>query len=771
MRTALLVTSALVSVVLASPAQAQESAAEEADEGGIAEIVVTAQRREESLQKAAVAVSAVTGDDLVKTGISDTLGLSRMVPSLAVTPTGGTTSFVLRGVGTLAANSFAENAVAFNFNGVYVGRPTAPIGSLYDLQRVEVVKGPQGTLYGRNATGGAINVLPNKPKLGELGGSLMLEYGNYDSKRGQAALNLPLGETVAVRLASQIVDRDGYLSDGYDDEKGEAFRASVLFEPSDDFSALLMADYFHQGGQGAGHVLIPTATFAAPALDARIGGADPIAANAIRAFASTLFAPPFCGGLGGFVTSGCIAIPGTNGFNDSTFWGVSATVEGDLGFGKLTVIPAYRRTESNYRMFLPGFQGEVTDEGDQMSLEVRLASNDDGRFRYVLGGYYFWEQQAADNYFNQGQLSNARFDPRLKTESIAAFGQFTFDVADTFRLVAGGRYTKEDKSQFTSVFTGGRPLPQTPAPPAAFTAAPFSGALSFNKFTWKAGVEWDAGPQSLVYANVSTGFKTGGFFVAAPPNNTFNPEELTAYTVGTKNRFFDNKLQLNLEAFYWDYKDQQITFVGGIRGSNGIFAQGGITVNAGQSRMYGAELDLVFAPTSNDLFSANVQYLDGKYNSLLTAAFSTTGAPVVTGCTVTGSRLANPGVNGARFYDTDCAGKPTINSPKWSANLAYEHTFDLGGDLALVAGARAQIQSSQFFNVNFIEAEKQGSYAMADAFLTLEGPDRKWSLTAFINNLTDETVLARTGTRPILNFSVATLRPPRTFGIRGTFNF
>jgi iron complex outermembrane receptor protein len=771
MRTALLVSSALVSVVLVSPAKAQEPASEETAAGGIAEIVVTAQRREESLQKAAVAVSAVTGDDLVKTGISDTLGLSRMVPSLAVTPTGGTTSFVLRGVGTLAANSFSENAVAFNFNGVYVGRPTAPIGSLYDLQRVEVVKGPQGTLYGRNATGGAINVLPNKPKLGELGGSLMLEYGNYNSKRGQAALNLPIGDTLAVRVATQIVDRDGYLSDGYDDEQGEAFRASALFEPSDDFSALLMADYFHQGGKGAGHVLIPTATFAAPALDARIGGADPVAANAIRAFASTLFAPPFCGGLGGFVTSGCIAIPGTDGFNDQTFWGVSATVEGNLGFGKLTVIPAYRRTDSNYRMYLPGFQGEVSDLGDQMSLEVRLASNDDGRLRYVLGGYYFWEQQAADNYFNQGQLSNARFNPRLKTESVAAFGQFTYDVADTFRLVAGGRYTKEDKSQFTSVFTGGRPLPQTPVPPAAFTAAPFSGALSFNKFTWKAGVEWDAGPQSLVYANVSTGFKTGGFFVAAPPNNTFNPEELTAYTIGTKNRFFDNKLQLNLEAFYWDYKDQQITFVGGIRGSSGIFAQGGTTVNAGQSRMYGAELDLVFAPTSNDLFSANVQYLDGKYDSLLTAAFSTTGAPVVTGCTVTGSRLANPGVNGARFYDTDCAGKPTINSPKWSANLAYQHEFDLGGDLGLIAGARAQIQSSHYFNVNFIEAEKQGGYATTDAFLTLEGPDGKWSLTAFVNNLTDETVLARTGTRPILNFSVATLRPPRTFGVRGTFNF
>lgn len=769
MRLALLTTSALVSVALAAPALAQEAAAD--DEGGIEEIVVTAQRREESLQKAAVAVSAVTGDGLIEAGVSDTNGLSKLVPALAVTPTGGTTSFVLRGVGTLSGNSFAENAIAFNFNGVYVGRPTAPIGSLYDLQRVEVVKGPQGTLYGRNATGGAINVLPNRPKLGEFGGSATLEYGNYNSLKGQGALNIPLGESLALRVATQIVDRDGYLSDGYDDEQGEAFRGSLLFQPSDDFSALLVADFFHQGGKGAGHVLIPTATIAAPALEDRIGGADPTAINVIRNLAATIPAPPFCGGAGGFVTSGCVSTPLTDGLFDQSIWGVSATIEGNLGFGKLTVIPAYRRTESYYRTYLPGFLGDVTDESDQMSLEVRLSSTGDGPLSYVLGGFYYWEQQAADNYFSQGQLSNTRFNPRLKTESKAVFGQLTYDLTDSFRLVAGGRYTSEQKSQFTSVFSGGRPLAQTPIPPAPFTATPFTGELSFSKFTWKAGVEFDAGPQSLIYANVSTGFKTGGFFVAAPPNNTFAPEELTAYTIGAKNRFLDNKLQLNLEAFYWDYTDQQITFVGGIRSSAGIFAQGGTTVNAGQSRIYGAEVELVFAPTRHDQFSANVQYLDGKYDSLVTAAFSATGAPVPTGCTVTGSRLANPGVNTARFFDTDCSGKPTINSPKWSATLAYEHTFDLGGDMALVAGARAQIQSSQFYNVNFIEAEKQGGYAMADAFLTLEGPNKNWSLTAFVNNITDEAVFARTGTRPILNFSIATLRPPRTYGVRASVNF
>lgn len=750
------------------PNAAEPSASDDNQtEGGLGEIIVTAERRSESLQRTALAVSAVTGDDLVASGVSEATGLSKLVPALQVQPSGGSsTSFYLRGVGTQSGNSFAENAVAFNFNGVYVGRPTAPAGTFYDLQRVEVVKGPQGTLYGRNATGGAINVLPARPKLGELSGNVTLEYGSYDNKRGSGALNVPLGEKAALRFATQIVDRDGYLSDGYDDEKGKAFRASLLLEPSSDWSMLLVADYFDQNGKGPGNVLIPTATFAAPALSDRIGGSDPIAQAAAAVAARTLPGNPACGGLGNLVNSGCVRLPQGDGFLDNTFWGVSATIEGNVGFGTLTVLPAYRRTDTNFRTYLPGFLGEIKDTAEQMSLEVRLASNADQPLRYVLGGFFYSEDQVAQNYFAQGDLSTQRFHPNLKTESIAAFGQFTYDLTDTFRLVAGGRYTKEDKSQFTTSASGGRPAAINPP-----LGAPFSGALSFEKFTWKAGLEWDAGPASLVYANVATGFKTGGFFVANPPENTFAPEKLTAYTLGTKNRFLGNKLQVNLEAFYWDYTDQQVTFVGGIRTANGTFANGGVTVNAGKSRIYGAELDLAYQVFDSGRLTANVQYLNGRYNSLQTAVFSGPGNPVPTGCTVVASRLANPGVNNARFFDTDCSGKPTVQSPKWVANIGYEHAFDLGGDMELVATARTNISSGYFLNVNFIPTEKQGSFMTSDLMLTLEGPDDRWSLSAYVNNLENETIFARAGTRPILNFSYATLRAPRTYGARVGFRF
>lgn len=768
MRALLLATSAIALLVVPAAAFAQDSTASTAEaerNEGLGEIVVTAQRREESLQRAAVAVTAVTGDDLTKSGITETANLGRLVPSLVVQPTGGTTSFFLRGVGTNSQNSFAENAVAFNFNGIYVGRPTAPAGVFYDLERVEVVKGPQGTLYGRNATGGAINVIPKKPVLGRFRGEGLLEYGNYDSKKASLALNLPFGDAVALRLAGQIVDRDGYISDGYDDDKGEAVRASLLIEPSDRWSMTLVADYYNQHGKGGGAVLLSEARYAVPPLEDRVSVSDPRAQAAVRNLASRLFAPPFCGGLGNFVNSGCIDLARTDGFLDNKFYGVSATIVGDMGFGTLTVIPAWRRSDVNFRTYLPGFAGDVTDDAEQVSLEVRLSSKEDQPLRYVLGAFYFGENQVTENFFRQGTISTTRFTPRLETDSIAVFGQLTFEITEAVRLVAGGRYTKEDKSQFTATAAGGLPGPVLPP-----LSAPFTGDLSFEKFTWKAGVEWDAGPQSLIFANVATGFKSGGFFVAQPPNNNFAPETLTAYTLGAKNRFFNNKLQLNIEAFYWDYKDQQITFVGGVRTGTGIFAQGSTTVNAGKSRIYGAEFEARFAPSRNDLFNLNVQYLNGKYKQLTTANFSPTGAPVTTGCTTVGSRLANPGINAARFFDIDCSGRPTVNSPKWAINLGYERTFALTGDINLIFGARGNIESSRFLNSNFRAEERQGSFAMADVYATLESAGG-WSVTGFVNNVTDKEVLARAGTRPILDFPVGTLRPPRTYGVRFGLKF
>jgi iron complex outermembrane receptor protein len=354
----------------------------------------------------------------------------------------------------------------------------------------------------------------------------------------------------------------------------------------------------------------------------------------------------------------------------------------------------------------------------------------------------------------------------VETESKAVFGQLTFDLTETFRLVGGARYTEESREQLTALASGGLPGPVNPP-----LGTPFPGSLDFSKATWKAGVEWDAAERSLLYASVATGFKAGGFFVASPPNNTFAPEEMMAYTIGAKNRFLDNRLQLNLEAFYWDYEDQQISFVGGISTPTGI-APGAVTINAGQARMQGAEAELQFALGGSGLFTANVQYLDGEYESLVYTALSASGAPIRSGCSVAGSRQANPGTpNPSRLFDLDCSGKPTVNSPEWTANLGYEHTFRFGGNKGLVIGARTRLESSRYVNIDYLPEQHQDSYHISDAFITFQGPDERWTLTAFVNNIEDETVISGAFTRPVLQTVYGSLQPPRTYGGRFTYRF
>ncbi|MDO6415323.1 TonB-dependent receptor [Sphingomonas sp. BIUV-7] len=754
---------ALAQPQASEPASGQQGAADappapEQDMQGITDIVVTAQRRSESLQRAAIAATAVTGNALVNAGVSDPSQLTKLIPALTVQPVGISSSFFIRGVGATAINSFQENAVAFSVGGVFYARPTAPAATFYDLDRVEVLKGPQGTLYGRNATGGAINVIPRLPKLNSFGADLTAEYGNFDSKKVQGGINLPLGQTVAIRVAGQVVDRDGYLSDGYNDEKSQAVRASILFQPSSDFSMLLAADYAHQGGKGVGGVLFASpVTPNVPSPGQRVGAADPTITAQLQqvTFNQFSFIPPFSS-LPPATIRNVVTVPAQNGYQRSDFYGTSLTTNGDMGFADLTTILAYRKSKPDILTYAPGFPGRLVEDDDQMSAEIRLSSKDTGPLRYVLGAFYFWEKQNGYNNYNQGLLANTEYYPRLETTSKAVFGQLTYALADGFRLVGGGRYTKEDKSltgttRNTSFFI--------PNPPSV----PINGDLSFDKFTWKGGFEWDAGPRSLVYGNVSTGFKAGGFYPSAGAN-TYKPETLTAYTLGSKNRFFENKLQLNLEAFYWRYRDQQISYVGPIEATPGNFAQAGVTVNAGKARMYGAEAELVFQPTQRDTFGATVQYLNARYQSLVYNGISTSGAPLVTSCTVANdARRPTPPT---RLFVVDCSGKPGVYSPKWTANVSYEHRFALGGKYELIAGARSRLETSAWLNLDYLSYQKRGGYSTSDAYLTLTAPDGRWSITGFVNNVEDNVVKAGGLTRPIVNTTILTVTPPRTYGVR-----
>ena len=303
----------------------------------------------------------------------------------------------------------------------------------------------------------------------------------------------------------------------------------------------------------------------------------------------------------------------------------------------------------------------------------------------MLGGYLFDENVTARQFFDQASNST-RINSDLDTRSYAVFGQATYSLTDTFRLTAGLRYTHDNKQQNTLAIT--RPFvgfvpPAFPAFTPIFVEIPTNATtdVNFNKITWRAGVEWDIAPRSLFYATVSTGFKSGVLY-AAQGRNYSNPETLTAYTVGIKNRFFGNRLQFNVEAFYWDYKDQQISHLGPVQvattPAGPIFGPVFLTENAGAATIYGAEFELQWQPTRNDVLVANLQYLHTNYDELNYQFYSTSGAPPVLGCPFTSSTQIGASPI-ARIFNVNCSGRPVVNAPKFALNLRLSAHIRSGG--------------------------------------------------------------------------------------------
>lgn len=751
----------------APPKQSPEVAAPA--EGGttIQDIVVTAARRAENAQRAALSIQALSSEALARANFTRVEDLNAVAPGVSISTAGAYPLIYVRGVGNYGTQAYSEGAVAFNLDGVYVSRSWATRGMFYDLDRVEVLKGPQGTLYGRNASGGAINVITARPKLGSVNGFAEVEAGNFDLIQGTAAVNVPLNDKLALRASGQVVSRSGYLTDGYEDQKTQSGRLQLLFEPTTDFSLLLNANYQHAGGKGSGPVLVY------PKLpgDPWRGGTDPSVIAIMRA-------QPGIGPI--------LSVPAKDGFLDTDVYAVGAEMNWNLGFAKLTLIPAYRDGKLNNRSYAPSFLSENHEHDKQTSAEARLGNESD-KLKWVAGLYFFNENQSSiDNNPLQRVVQGVnasrtgKFDSQ--TRSYAAFGQATYSLSDQFRLTGGLRYTNERKE----ISGGFSSLTRPAAPPAApclpdrvfdtQTEPPFfcrqdvalTGRQEYNSVTYKAGVEYDLTPHSLAYANVSTGFKSGGFY-SAPPPNTFRPEKVSAIEGGVKNRFFDNRLQVNIEAFYWRYRDHQESHIGPTS-LPGFFTF--LTENAGRAKSYGVDLDVVYLPTANDELGFKVEFNESKYDSFVYTYPTANFGPPVAACAV------GPLTNGRQIVD--CSGKRLIHAPLWSGTADYSHSFDLGSG-RLTATIGVQFASTSFLAIDFIEAERQKAYALADFDLTYKPLGQRWAISAFVHNIANSAVLTTIAKSPFVNGAdplagpqglvVGALRAPRTFGGRIRLNF
>ena len=802
---------AVLAAVPTSAALAQESAGASAggNEGGIAEILVTAQRVEESAQRTPIAISVVSGDELVREAVHRPEDLSRLVPSLSITNTGGPYSvFFVRGVGNSTLNAYSDPGVAFNYDGVYIARPSSTTGTFYDLDRVEVLKGPQGTLYGRNATGGAINVIPARPRKGETSANLVASYGNYDAFSMQGALNLATGENSAFRVSGNYVKRDPLLDDGTGDLDEYGFRAQFATDLGS-ADLRIAADYAHQGGVGSfsTYAGVATPTFGPTGfagynfIPSGFGPDNGILSPESQAYGQALFVRQ-AGRAGKYIEG--------RPYNDNDYWGVLAELNVDVGPGTLTVLPAYRESTLD-NLFTAGMNGAKTNEKDkQTSLEVRYAGNIGDRADIVVGGYYFRERISTYTYFSQFTLVPYQ-DFDTATDSYAAFGKLTYEVAPGFRLTAAGRYTWDKKkfdgtSDVYILFCGNPganppnlcptlpfiPLVDTAAELRAFYAnagipvtnvplyvlppvaggsqtAPFvlNAPISINnrklnneKFTYRLAAEYEFSPTNMIYASYETGYHSGGF-AFAKGLETYKPETLDAWTIGSKNRFANNTVQLNLEGFYWKYHDQQISQFGYDLGTppTTVF----LTRNIGEATMYGVDVDLQVLPTPNTLLGANVQYLHSNYDSFVYYV-PNQGLPPITTC---GTSPTTQTINGStvNVFEVDCSGKSALNAPKWSINVSGAQTVPLG-DYKVVLQADGRYRSKAEIDGSFNPFLMAKSTTTADASVTFGPEDDRWYITGFINNIGDKRRLSTVSLVTNVNAFLTTYEAPRTYGIR-----
>ncbi|MEI9852690.1 MAG: TonB-dependent receptor [Sphingomonas sp.] len=612
-------------------------------------------------------------------------------------------------------------------------------------------------------------MLTRRPDLGEVNGYASIEVGDYGRRVAGGALNVPIGDSAALRGAFQIVKRDGYFDDGSDDEDSQSFRLTGTAELTPELKATLFAHYNHLGGRGSGAALLPLGT-----TPVRGGIGDPAVTAIFNNALLNRILPPA-------LQPAIRPLPQDQLDTDIDSWGVSAEIEWHTALGTLTVVPAFEKLKQE--VFLTSFSFWVGGAGDhtnqeQFSLEARFASDEDQPLRWLVGGYYLKDKndfvQNTDNQFLG--VNRQVGDPT--TEALAGFGQLTLDVASGLRLSGGLRYTIETKSlsgwQDRYFLPAGprvpNPIVMTPGP-APTPDFSIDSENTWRNATWKLGVEWDAGRHSLVYANVGTGFKAGGFFYASS-DNSYEPEKVVSYTIGTKNRFLDNRLQLNAEAFYLDYTNQQFGFVSTIDGG-GIPVTGFQIRNVGASSIKGAEAELTFLVTRTTELQLNAQYLDSKFDEFVYPALDLSGqfglppgaiAPQ-TGC---------PFTRTGGVYSIDCGGRPLIQAPEWTLGAAIEQTIPLPGGGEFVLGVRSRYESERWTALNYVPAQLSAGHTRTDLNIAYHTPGDTLELAAFVNNVENEDVPQLSFVHPLYpTFPVvtSTLRPPRTFGVRARANF
>ncbi|MDB5582984.1 MAG: hypothetical protein JWR80_8160 [Bradyrhizobium sp.] len=738
-----------------SPARAQAAPETAVDDGSaIRDIVVTARRRAERAQATPISITAVSGDELKARSVATAADLQQIVPGLSMTQNVSdafSVNWQLRAQSATDANSINDAPVSVYSDGVFLNSLAGVLSaSVVDLERVEVLKGPQGTLYGRNTTGGGVNFYTHQP-VDRWEGQMTAGAGSYNAYEASGVLNAPLGGGNAIRLVGEVTGNRGYglnvtTNTRTGDQKSAMVRGAIRLVPSASVTVTLRGDYSKLTSDG-GPVSIPL--YIAPgSLAARNIG--------IQLGISATDAVTYYNSYLNLQGSGFRAAYNASNFAAVETYGTSGTVEADLGFARLKSITAYRHAVTNRAtdtdaipvdvFYLNSFQTRISQFTEEAQLAGDILSN---RLHYTLGGFYLHFQ---GNDLNASTVVPAlsatqptRTDGRVTTESLAFFGQAIFDITPTIHFTGGLRYTKEKKRLVSRNNIGPAFTCNVPAP-AGIGGAPCEGTfrVSEHNLSYTAGLDWNVTSAILLYAKTSRGYKSGGVNEKLTSNPAsvapYRPEQLTDYEAGFKSDLLGRRLRINATYYHSVYTDAQRSVFTVVPPFNAI----SVVQNAATAIIDGVEVEATAAPTSALRIQGSLSYTLPKYSRFVDP--------------VTGQDFSSQKFNQVSKWTYSLSGAYTLPTSFGSTRLQLDWAYKSGRNLFPTGGTPAVDNQPGYGLLN-----GQVQFTLAKA-----GVDARFFIKNMLNKYYIQSVFDVT---PSIGVVTGYPGTPRTWGVSVTKKF
>ena len=782
-------------LTLLAAASSGALAQEPAKQPALEEITVTATRRAENLQDTGATVSALSADAMADRSVQSVADIAQLNSGIDIATYQGDTSIFIRGIGTPTIIAGSDSSTATYADGVFISRAASIGPAFFDVERVEVLRGPQGTLYGRNATGGAVNIISKSPGE-EWGGEARLTLGDYQRVKAFAAAGGPLTNSVRARIAVQKESREGYTTvtradnsqDDVEDKDDITVKAQLHWDITDSVSAKLIGEYYRADDQAAVYHLASTGY--AEEVDGWYSTREGAATGAYFAYRQ-----------GGRVHNRASRelYSDVEYKNNVDIKGVTARIDWATEAVDVVLTGAYKSSNPNMQnefdnsdAFVNRYRRE--EQHWQRSVDIQFSSNNEGPLRWVAGGGWFEESNTISNdifgnfwepILRQGFADlqavgvlpafpinipesdlccTLQLNGQQQTKAWAVYLDGSYDINEKLTAHFGMRHSNEERDgrqQFQLLFGDGVFAPNAlffpgaitdsrnaQPDPLGFVVAPVHGPAEFEAFTPKLGLDYRLNEDKLVYFQIQKGFKTGGYNIGSSQLDPYKPEKIWSYELGLKSEWLDNSLRVNSALFHYRYENLQ---------AQDSIGNQPIIRNVGKSEVSGFETEFKLRVNESWLLDGGFTFLNAEFTEgQLTEPLRPAPAEQAPGSLV-----------------RDLDGLSLTRAPRWKLNVGLQYSTALENLGQLSARLDYSWQDKVYYTVFNIDAASQVSYGVVNARIMFDSEDEQWGLALFGKNLADETYFTNqilTGTVYGAEF-VGTLAPPRTWGVEASYRF